>query len=185
MQSQTPTVFVSVGTDHLPFTRLVQWVEAWDTRGVGVRFRVQHGYTRAPRGAETDVMLDHETLTDVLAQSDVVVCQAGPGSIMDARATGHIPIVVPRLPELGECVDGHQVLFAHRLADAGAVRIAETEESFRTLIEAAVSEPVSFRADPRSEDLSETVSRLNALVEELMRAPKVPRCDLIFRLLGR
>ena len=45
----TPLVVALAGTDHHPFDRLVEWVDAAALRHPDVRFLVQHGgTTRAP-----------------------------------------------------------------------------------------------------------------------------------------
>ncbi len=43
------------------------------------------------------------------ASADVVVTHAGVRSILLATNAGHVPIVVPRLKDLGEHVDDHQM----------------------------------------------------------------------------
>jgi UDP-N-acetylglucosamine transferase subunit ALG13 len=47
------------------------------------------------------------------------------GSIAQALAHGHRPVVVPRLHRFGEAVDDHQVSFAYRLQEAELVTVVE------------------------------------------------------------
>ncbi len=111
------------GTDHHPYERMVEWVDAAAERRPDVRFLVQHGSTtRAPRVAEGAEFLAHDRLVALLREAAVVVCHGGPGTIMDAREAGHVPLCMPRDPALGEHVDGHQQRFAAHVGDAGVVR---------------------------------------------------------------
>jgi UDP-N-acetylglucosamine transferase subunit ALG13 len=112
-----PLVVALAGTDHHPFSRMVEWVDAAAARRAGVRFLVQHGAsTSAPRVAEGAPFIPHDRLVALLAEATVVVCHGGPGTITDAREAGHVPLCLPRDPGLGEHVDGHQQRFA-ALAD--------------------------------------------------------------------
>ncbi len=56
--------------------------------------------------------MSHDRLEELLAQATVVVCHGGPGTVTEARDAGHVPLCMPRDPELGEHVDDHQQRFA-------------------------------------------------------------------------
>ena len=100
-----------------------------------------------------------------------VVCHGGPGTIMLALHFGRKPIVVPRQQALGEHVDDHQTVFARRLAAEGEIDLAETEESFRHLLDTAIAHgsPVHRSRRPRATDA--TVRRFRELVDEMMASP--------------
>lgn len=166
-----PLVLVTVGTDHHPFSRLMSWIEQWSGRPV--RWRVQHGFTAAPAGesVEATEMMPHDDLQKSLREASVIVCQGGPGSIMDARGVGKVPIVVPRQSGLGEHVDDHQVRFARRLDQAGLIRIATSEADFRGHVTAALAWPDQFAASPEQSDIAETVKRFGVLIDDLMAQP--------------
>ena len=132
------------GTDHHPYERMVEWVDAAAERRPDVRFLVQHGSTtRAPRVAEGAAFLAHDRLVALLREAAVVVCHGGPGTIMDAREAGHVPLCMPRDPALGEHVDGHQQRFAAHVGDAGVVRHVTSRESFDLELDRALSAAVS------------------------------------------
>lgn len=122
-------------------------------------------------------MMPHAELQAALRRSAVIVCQGGPGSIMDARGVGKVPIVVPRRPELGEHIDDHQVRFSRRLDEAGLIRTAATEQDFRLLLTAALDRPEAFVATAGVSELPDTVRRFGTLVDELMVRP--PRRALL------
>ncbi|MGP3966134.1 glycosyltransferase [Streptomyces sp. 6N223] len=168
-----PLVLVTVGTDHHPFPRLMGWIERYAASGPRLRWLVQHGYTPAPvgRGVVAHELLPHHELQEALREAAVVVCQGGPGSIMDARGAGKVPVVVPRRSDLGEHVDDHQLRFSRRVAADGLIRLAEDEDDFRTLVAAALERPERFAAQPEVSDLPQTIERFGVLVEELMTKP--------------
>ncbi len=145
------TVLVTMGTDHHPFDRLSRWIEHWlaatrqGSSGRTVVCHVQEGASPVPSGAEALGLLPKEEFRARLAQSDVIVCQGGPGSILDARALGFVPLAVPRLARLGEVVDDHQVSFTRRMHDVGWAVAAETEEALHRALDHAVADPSSLR----------------------------------------
>jgi len=151
----TALVLALTGTDHHPFDRMVRWVDAAAARHRDVRFVVQHGATRPPLVAEGHDFLGQASLAALIAQAAVVVCHGGPGTILDAREAGHVPLCVPRDPDLGEHVDGHQQRFVALVGEAGVVRDVRSRASFdQELAEALgrgaparVSVPVSVLRD--------------------------------------
>ena len=138
----TALVVALVGTDHHPFSRMVDWIDAAATRHRDVHFVVQHGATRPPLVAEAHDFLSHDRLADLLSDASVVVCHGGPGTIVDAREAGHVPLCVPRDPALGEHVDGHQQRFAHVVAELGVVREIRSRDTFDVELESALHQPV-------------------------------------------
>jgi UDP-N-acetylglucosamine transferase subunit ALG13 len=134
-----PLVAVLLGTDHHPFNRLLSWVADDGCRPA--RWFVQHGSTPLPPGLTGAPMLRVDELSDLLVRADAVVTHGGPGLIMEARAAGHRPVVVPRDPGLHEHVDWHQQRFTARLASAGTIRLALQREEFVDAVNLALSVP--------------------------------------------
>ncbi|MGI8660160.1 MAG: glycosyltransferase, partial [Thermoleophilaceae bacterium] len=110
-------IFVTVGTHHQRFDRLLDALGALDGDLV-----VQHGPGAPPRGVA--VARDFMPFDEMLArfrEADVVVTHAGVGSILCATREGHVPLVVPRRADLGEHVDDHQLELTRALAARGSV----------------------------------------------------------------
>ncbi len=171
-------VLALAGTDHHPFPRLVQWMDAAATRRPDVRFVVQHGSAPAPQVAEGHAFLAHDVLTSLVAEASVVVCHGGPGTIMDARAAGHVPLCVPRDPRLGEHVDDHQQRFAAVVGEVGVVRRVSDLDGFLTDVEstlllgrAGLAGDLGDRA--RREALALAARELDLLAAG--RPPRIPR----------
>lgn len=111
-------IFVTVGTHHQPFDRLLDAVAALGRDDVVV----QHGHSSAPRGvAEAVPFLPFADIEAKMHAADAVVTHAGVGSILLALRCGHTPIVVPRLRRHGEHVDDHQAELTDALAGRGVV----------------------------------------------------------------
>lgn len=148
--SGIPKVVVSLGTDHHKFDRLMDWIDDWMVnREAPVDCVVQHGFSRAPRFATAVERLPRHELLDLYRQAHLVVVQGGPGSILDAREVGRIPIAVPRRPELDEVVDGHQIVFTQIMAQQGDAIMAESYEELVRRLELAIAQPASVATAPR------------------------------------
>lgn len=133
-------VVVTLGTDHHPFDRLVRWVDGWAADHPEVRCLVQHGAARPPRHAEGRAMLDPVEIPGLIRAARVVVGHAGPGTVLDARLAGRLPIVVARQGHLGEVVDDHQVTFARWLDDRSMAVAVDDEGGLRAHLDAALVE---------------------------------------------
>ncbi|MFE3459019.1 glycosyltransferase [Nocardiopsis aegyptia] len=169
--SDHPDVVVSLGTDHHSFDRLVRWMDDYARRHRDLRVLVQHGHSTAPRKADGTPFLPGEDLGELMRRARVVVTHGGPGTILQARGTGHLPIVVPRDPELDEHVDDHQLLFVQRLEDTERVRSCTTPQQLAGLIDRALASPEDFRVSEDREDGPERAAlRAGALID-LLTAP--------------
>jgi UDP-N-acetylglucosamine transferase subunit ALG13 len=110
-------IFVTVGSIHFPFSRLVDAAARLDGEVV-----VQHGTAPAPADVSRAVpFLPFGEVVECMRRADVVVSHAGVGSIVLAQQQGHVPVVMPRLRRYGEAVDDHQVPLLERLAEHGTV----------------------------------------------------------------
>ncbi len=159
-------VVVSLGTDHHPFDRLVQWADDWvrtaRESGRSVRYTVQHGASRPSDLAENVAILPRDALLALLASCDLAVVQAGPGSIRDARSLGLVPLVVPRRAALGEVVDDHQVDFAQFMAQRGECRVATDQPALVELLDRYADSPQALRrpwVEAQTEATAEAVRR--------------------------
>lgn len=163
-----PLLLVTVGTDHHPFARLLEWVGRWAAAHPTWQIEVQHGATPAPAYGRPFPFCEHEELQRLLAAADVVVTHGGPATITQARAAGHVPVVVPRQHALGEHVDDHQVLFARRLAAAGVVHLVETEAALAPALDAARGEPGARRPAAGEGEVPPGVLQVGLVVEQLV-----------------
>jgi UDP-N-acetylglucosamine transferase subunit ALG13 len=164
-----PLVFVTVGTDHHPFDRLVGWIDAWLAGGAEERVRclIQTGTSMPPLHTEFDQYFGYQQMETFLTEAAVVVCHGGPGTVMMSRWAGKRPIVVPRRHDLREHVDDHQVAFARRIAAEGEIALAEDAATLTAHLEEALAGEGIL--DVRSqEDQGEAVAEFERLVDNLM-----------------
>jgi UDP-N-acetylglucosamine transferase subunit ALG13/GT2 family glycosyltransferase len=166
-----PLVLVSLGTDHHRFDRLIAWADAWAREHPSVAVLLQHGRSAAPQVCQGRDYLERDAVEDALRRAVVVVCHGGPATITEARRHGHLPIVVPRDPRLGEHVDDHQMRFTARLEESGLIRRATGEEQFHTTLDKAIAQPVDFRIDGVPGGASEAALRAGRLIDLLSPRP--------------
>jgi exopolysaccharide biosynthesis glucuronosyltransferase PssE len=115
-------IFVTVGTSTQPFDRLLDGVASFAVGNEEVV--VQYGASAVrPTGAECVAFLGYDEQLEHMRRARAIVTHAGVGSIIAARLVGKRPFVVPRLRELGEAVDDHQLELAKKLDQAGLVRL--------------------------------------------------------------
>ena len=137
---------ISLGTDYHTFDRLLRWVKAYLAENPQVRCLVQHGHTSPVEGADNVKLLPAGTLKHLYAKAQVVLVQGGPGSIQDARATGAVPLVVPRRVEFDEVVDNHQVPFVTMMEKQGGAVIVESRADLFDKLTLAFENPSLFHA---------------------------------------
>jgi UDP-N-acetylglucosamine transferase subunit ALG13 len=165
----TALVLALTGTDHHPFERMVQWIDAAAIRHREVRFVIQHGTAQPPLMAEGHDFLGQDRLSAFLSAASVVVCHGGPGIITEAREAGHVPLCVPRDPHLGEHVDGHQQRFAAVVGGAGVVRAVSSFETFQHELDSAlVQSPGQVTTMTTSRDRDAARALLAAELDDLM-----------------
>ena len=138
-------VVVAVGADPHPFDRLIGYVDDWVASRPDVVVVMQRGPTPPPVHGETFPLLPHDELRMLLGMADAVVVHAGPATVMEARAMGRLPIVVPRRRELGEHADDHQLGFARHLSTHGLARMAIDAEGLGQELAEALARPDRFR----------------------------------------
>ncbi len=111
-------IFVTVGTHHQPFRRLLDALGELSAD----QLVVQYGPGAAPPGvAEAAAYMPFDQMLGHFHEADTVITHAGVGSILCARREGHLPLVVPRRHDLGEHVDDHQAELTRALQRRGAV----------------------------------------------------------------
>ena len=194
-------VTVVVGTDHHPFTRLVEWADERQLRRPDDRVTVQYGYSAAPAVAEGVSLLPPDSLHDLIASSDIVVTHGGPATVMGARTAGHLPLVLPRDPALGEHVDQHQLRFASWAARKDLVRLVADLGQLDGELARLGATGTRTTAGP-GHSVRDSVSRLVSLLDALdqsssrvtapdsvplvvVTGPDAMECRRVFAMLGR
>ncbi len=162
-------VFVTVGTDHHPFDRLIDWVDSWLANGSGgTGAFVQYGTSQRPHVAAGEAYLPHDEMARKIASARAIVCHGGPGTIIDCMRSGTKPIVVPRRHAMGEHVDDHQVRFTRRLEEAGYIKVAADERQLGALLREALEGSPDFVASKTDDSVKATVERFAEIADPLL-----------------
>lgn len=164
-----PRVLVTLGTDHHQFDRLVSWSDRLAERHPELDVLVQHGRTAAPVVASGVEQVTQAELRKLMREAAAVVAQGGPGGIADAWASGRRPLVVPRLPSLGEIVDGHQLAFARHLHRRGLIGLVETADAMDAAVMEAIHDPARWSMPPAASPTAATAEAVADAVDALLR----------------
>ncbi|MFA5930792.1 MAG: glycosyltransferase [archaeon] len=113
-------IFVTIGTKDYPFDRLIK---AMDKEGVVM----QIGKSSKPTKAKFFEFLKKQEIEDWMNWSEVIVCHAGTGTLMEAIDSGKRIVVVPRQEKFKEHIDDHQVDFAKYLEKHFSLKIVYDE----------------------------------------------------------
>ena len=122
MDRQHLRVFVATGTTSFP--RLTAF---FLQKGIpeNSEFFFQHAQENFPSSFSGSARLDRDEFQEKLQWADKVIIHAGAGTIYDAVAAGHQPLLVPRLLRHREVVNDHQLELAHALQNMGNAVVCE------------------------------------------------------------
>lgn len=149
--AKEPLVFATVGAT-LPFDRLVRMVE--DAKRDGLlpeRVILQIGESAyEPRGVEeVHASIPFGEVKDILRRADIVVCHGGTGSLITALQNGCRVVAVPRLFDLGEHYDDHQLEVTSAFAERGLLAVVDQDQDFATaLAKVRATTPVMATTEP-------------------------------------
>ena len=160
-------LFATVGAT-LPFDRLVNMVASAARRGLTpARVLVQVGENGAmPEGIEAVETMSFDNIRQTLKDADIAVCHAGTGSLITALQAGCHVIAVPRLFELREHYDDHQLEIADALADRGLLQVARDQDEFDAALLAVKTRTAAMATtDPQA-----LISFLRQIIAEVQAA---------------
>lgn len=133
------TLLALVGTDHHPFDRMVNLVDdllaGHDPSDGTLTCLIQYGTAQAPSSAQGKQFLAKDEVQRCIERADLVLCHGGPSTIVEILRSGKMPLVMPRDPERGEHVDGHQQRFARHMAGLGLIQLVDSVQQVRAKIE--------------------------------------------------
>ena len=147
-----PLMFVTVGAT-LAFDRMINAVADLKASGeIPERIIAQVGTGAAkPEGIECVETMSFDEIRTVLRDADIVVCHGGTGSLITALRERCRTIVMPRLFELGEHYDNHQLEISESFERRGLVHVARDAPELRTALrEARRTDPPAATTDPQA-----------------------------------
>lgn len=114
-------MIVAITGTGVAFTRLVEALARFANSNPNETIWVQAGPAALPASLSGGGYFSRREILEQLRKCDIVVCHGGSGTICDALAAGHTPIVVPRRHHLGEHVNDHQLEIVEALGRMGRV----------------------------------------------------------------
>lgn len=133
-----------VGTKG-PFPRLVGALAVWARAHPDEPVWVQYADGALPAELVGVPTIARDALLARLGEARVVVTHAGSGTVRDALALGHVPVVVPRRAAHGEHINDHQLELTEALA--GRI-IACRDPTDAPAFAAAIAEAGARRGPP-------------------------------------
>ncbi|NOZ13406.1 MAG: hypothetical protein GXO69_07125 [Acidobacteria bacterium] len=157
-------VFVTVGLERKPFSRLLKAVdEAVSRNWLPPDTFVQYGHTPFPSPhCKAARFLSFDQLKDAIQKADLVISHGGVGSVLLALEAGIIPLVVPRQSGLGEHVDNHQTEFVQKMEERGRVLAAYTIREFNRILESREWKHTIIKLKPHQPEI---IGRLRAILQ--------------------
>lgn len=140
---------------------------------------VQHGSTPFQDTAcECHAFMNREATAELVRQSDLIICHAGAGTVIEAIRAGHKPVVMPRRRAFKEHVDDHQLEFATMLRETGKAIVIDEPAQLAHAVKGALDARRSI-AQETVEPLLVGLIRDALLVIESQRTGKRDgRCGL-------
>ena len=158
-------LFVTVGTHHQPFDRLLRAVAEVEW---GMKVVVQGGASTVRHPAwEWHAAMSPEHWHATVAGARVVITHAGPASIVGCLRAGRVPIVVPRRRLWLEHVDEHQVAYAHRIR--GSVHLVEDVSRLAEAVDAHEAHVAELPEPWNPANPERFASALGVLVDDLVK----------------
>jgi len=110
-------IFVILGTQDKPFTRLLKMLEEAD---IDEKIIVQAGYTSfSSEKMEVRDYIPKPEFSKLIEEADLVIAHGGVGTIMECLKKGKKLLVVPRLSKYGEHQNDHQLEITETFAEKG------------------------------------------------------------------
>jgi UDP-N-acetylglucosamine transferase subunit ALG13 len=165
-------ILVTVGTALQPFDRLLQYTdEAMTALSSPVTGVCQHGCSSVrPRGLTNQETISRAEFDKEMAQSDVIICHAGVGTLWSALREGHRPLVIPRFGTLGEHVNDHQLEIVEALHAEGRIEYIKNAGQLREALLRHERGEVKRGARHSADDPSRLAKVAAAIAEGPIRA---------------
>ena len=140
----------------------------WASSHPEIEVQAQTGHTSAPDGLRATAFMSPDDLAAAFARATAVVCHGGPSTIMEARAVGHVPVVVARDPDEGEHVDGHQMRFVEHIAEEGIVAAVQEPDELAAALDQALDRGPQAEIRKTRPQAAAAIERMGDLLDELI-----------------
>ena len=118
-------IFVTLGTSQFQFSRLIRVVDKYCIES-GEEVFIQSGYTNyKPKYCQYDAFLSDNVYLDKFINAELIIAHAGLGVYLQGLKHRKKMLLCPRLPELMEHANNHQVELAKELKKQGKALLIE------------------------------------------------------------
>lgn len=116
-------IFVTVGTQDVPFDRLLKAVEKQiKTGNIKEEVIVQCGKTKfKSKNMKFINFLEIEEFNKLLKKANLIICHGGVGSILDGLKNNKTVIACPRLAKYKEHTNDHQLEIINKFSNDGYI----------------------------------------------------------------
>ena len=158
-------IFVTVGTQDKPFTRLLEAIDKAIVKGkIKDNVIVQAGYTKYDsKNMEVLEYIPFEKFENYIEKADVIITHGGVGSIVSAIKRGKKVVAVARLAEYGEHTNDHQLQIIEKMSKDGYIIDGNDLENIAQSIENAqklVSKEYVSNTEKFIENLTSEIEKL-------------------------
>ena len=116
-------IFVTVGTQDVPFDRLLKAVEKQIKNGnIKEEVIVQCGKTKfKSKNMKFINFLELEEFNKLIKKANLIICHGGVGSILDGLKNNKVVIACPRLAKYKEHNNDHQLEIINKFSNDGYI----------------------------------------------------------------
>ena len=160
-------IFVTVGTQDKPFTRIIKGVEDAVLSGaITDEVIVQAGNTKYT--SEVLNILNYvpfDKFNEYVEKADIIITHGGVGSILNALKLKKKIIALPRLAKFGEHVNDHQLQVIQKMTKDGYILSCEDENE----IGSKVKEAKNFVVKDYSSNTSNFIENFKIVLEDALK----------------
>lgn len=125
--------FVTVGNAKQSFHRLLDRIEKIADL-LPQPVLIQYGHTSfTSLKCRTVTFMEMDSFEAAIREADLIITHAGAGTLLQCRAAGKIPIVMPRRSEFGEHIDDHQIEFGLTIMAIGSACVVNNPDQLERL----------------------------------------------------
>lgn len=122
-------IFVTVGT-QLPFERLIEAADVWAASHPDIELVAQVGETLyQPQAMKVVKSVTPNEYEKYLSDADIIIGHVGMGTIISGIKHGKPLVLMPRLADLGEHRNDHQLASARQFGSLAGITIVNDSES--------------------------------------------------------
>lgn len=142
-------IFVTLGTQDKPFTRLLDYLEHSDIED---EIFVQSGFTKYD-SKKMNILsyVSADDFENYIQKADIIIAHGGVGTIMKALNAKKKVIACARLAKYGEHQNDHQIQIIQNFKDHGYLLELNEENDIDTLLKEALTfEPKEYQSNQKN-----------------------------------